>query len=79
MGKTSGPEPSSVQRKMKATMIWKKGWKGWKKLHSFGNNNSSSSNSSGKIIGKSDLLFRLFYFIYEKYRTQGRKCEDMDK
>lgn len=59
MGKTSGPESSSVQRKMKAAMIWKKGWKGWKKLHSFGNN----SGGGGGKIGKSDSLFRSILFV----------------
>lgn len=63
MGKTNGSELSSVQRKMKAAMIWKKGWKGWKKLHSFGNNSSSSGGSS-KIIGESDSLFRLFFILF---------------
>ncbi|CAL1687724.1 unnamed protein product [Lasius platythorax] len=47
MGKTSGTELIDIPRKTKAAMIWKKGWKGWKKLHSFGN---SSSSSSCKII-----------------------------
>lgn len=56
MGKTNGPELTGTQRKTKAVMIWKKGWKGWKKLHSFGN----SSSNNNKIIGKSNQLYHLF-------------------
>ncbi|CAD1468792.1 unnamed protein product, partial [Heterotrigona itama] len=42
IGKTSTPELAGGQRKTKAAMIWKKGWKGWKKLHSFGNNSNKT-------------------------------------
>lgn len=45
MGKTSIPELAAGQRKTKAAMIWKKGWKGWKKLHSFANNNAKIGES----------------------------------
>lgn len=45
MGKTSTPELAGGQRKTKAAMIWKKGWKGWKKLHSFGNNSNKTGES----------------------------------
>lgn len=60
IGRTNGPEPMGVLRKTKAAMIWKKGWKGWKKLHSFGSSNSSSNN---KIVGESvKSLIRLISF-----------------
>ena len=45
IGKTSTPELAGGQRKTKAAMIWKKGWKGWKKLHSFGNNSNKTGES----------------------------------
>lgn len=45
MGKTSTPELAGGQRKTKAAMIWKKGWKGWKKLHSFGSNSNKTGES----------------------------------
>ncbi|XP_020300634.1 myb-like protein AA [Pseudomyrmex gracilis] len=52
MGKiSSGPE--SAQRKMKAAMIWKKGWKGWKKFHSFGH--SGSGGGGARISMKFSL------------------------
>lgn len=56
MGKTSTPELAGGQRKTKAVMIWKKGWKGWKKLHSFGNN----SNKTGES-------FSFLYCIFQTY------------
>jgi len=49
MGKTSGSELIGIPRKTKAAMIWKKGWKSWKKLQSLGNNSNNS-----KIIGESN-------------------------
>nr|XP_033340522.1 uncharacterized protein LOC117228693 isoform X2 [Megalopta genalis] len=52
MGKTSTPELAGGQRKTKAAMIWKKGWKGWKKLHSFGSN----SNKTGESLVNHSLL-----------------------
>lgn len=56
MGKTSTPELAGGQRKTKAAMIWKKGWKGWKKLHSFGNNNNKT--------GESLVSFPLHFLYY---------------
>lgn len=59
----SGSDLIGIPRKTKAAMIWKKGWKGWKKLQSFGN----SSNNS-KIIGESNR-FGFSFFFYDKNYT----------
>ncbi|EFN83800.1 hypothetical protein EAI_12623 [Harpegnathos saltator] len=53
-GKSNCPESTIVQRKTKAAMIWKKGWKGWKKLHSLGHSNSNKTAG-----GKYDRLLSL--------------------
>lgn len=62
LGRTSGSEPIGVLRKTKAAMIWKKGWKGWKKLHSFG----SGSNSNSKLVGESDSTLNSIDFVHER-------------
>lgn len=60
MGKTSTPELAGGQRKTKAVMIWKKGWKGWKKLHSFGNNSNKTGESFVICFVFVIVYFRLF-------------------
>lgn len=78
MGKTSTPELAGGQRKTKAAMIWKKGWKGWKKLHSFGNNSNKTGESfvlfagphlycAIQVIGNSTLFNRYHKNILKYY------------
>ncbi|XP_017761572.1 PREDICTED: rho guanine nucleotide exchange factor 10-like protein isoform X2 [Eufriesea mexicana] len=55
MGKTSTPELAGGQRKTKAAMIWKKGWKGWKKLHSFGNNSNKTDEPRSRCRSWDDV------------------------
>jgi len=73
LGKASGAEATGVQRKTKAAMIWKKGWKGWKKLHSFGSS-SSSSSSNNKIIGESNDSSRLVNFDLWRFALLRSNC-----
>ncbi|XP_031840329.1 rho guanine nucleotide exchange factor 10-like protein isoform X1 [Nomia melanderi] len=55
MGKTSTPELAGGQRKTKAAMIWKKGWKGWKKLHSFGSNSNKTDEPRSRCRSWDDV------------------------
>jgi len=82
LGKASGAEATGVQRKTKAAMIWRKGWKGWKKLHSFGSS-SSSSSSNNKIIGESDDSSRLVNFdlrriALPRLKRRTIKCKQLE-
>lgn len=61
MGKINGSESTGIQRKTKAAMIWKKGWKGWKKLHSFG----SSGGNNKTIVGE----FENYFYLYTNILT----------
>ncbi|KAG7187740.1 hypothetical protein KM043_016790 [Ampulex compressa] len=69
MGKTSTPESAGSQRKTKAAMIWKKGWKGWKKLHSFGNN-SNKIATFDKLCDQPYGFYCLFsYLLVDRFKA----------
>lgn len=67
--KTSNPELNDHSRRNKAAMIWKKGWKGWKKLHSFGStglkNGESRVNWKFCLRALSDRVPRILTRIRE--------------
>lgn len=64
IGKTSSSELAGGQRKTKAAMIWKKGWKGWKKLHSFGNNSNKTGESFVPFV--TSVLYHAIQIIIQR-------------